>query len=149
MIDALYAASQAGVRIDLVVRGICCLRPGVPDLSENITVRSIVGRYLEHARIFHFANGDGPGRPAYLIGSADLMPRNLDRRVEALTPVNSVELQERLQEVLDVNLADDSLAWMLDADGNWHRLTGGGVETHGRLQELAVAQAAVPAAVTR
>jgi polyphosphate kinase len=140
MIDALYAASRAGVEIDLVVRGICCLRPGVPGLSETIRVRSIVGRYLEHSRIYHFANGNGAGRPAYFIGSADLMPRNLDRRVEALAPVTSPELQERLREILEVNLADDTLAWSLDAEGGWRRLDGGQAETHRRLQELALSR---------
>ncbi|CAN5704081.1 RNA degradosome polyphosphate kinase [soil metagenome] len=139
LIDDLYAASQAGVEIDLVVRGICCLRPGVQGMSERIRVRSIVGRYLEHSRILYFANGEGPGRPAYYIGSADLMPRNLDRRVEALVPVTAAELRMRLDQVLEVNLADDTLAWRLDADGRWHRLTADtGVDTHQRLQQLAV-----------
>ena len=108
LISALYEASSAGVSIDLIVRGICCLRPGVPGLSENIRVRSIVGRYLEHSRIFAF--GDRAERH-YYIGSADLMPRNLDRRVEAVTPVIDPALTARLQEILDVNLADDVLAW--------------------------------------
>ena len=140
MIDALYEASAAGVEIDLVVRGICCLRPGVAGLSENIRVRSIVGRYLEHSRIYYFANGTEAAVPAYYIGSADLMPRNLDRRVEALVPVPDPDLQAQLHEVLEVNLADDTLAWVLDADGSWRRVEGDGshLETHERLQELAL-----------
>lgn len=138
MIDALYAASQAGVEVDLVIRGICCLIPGIPGLSERIRVRSIVGRYLEHSRIFQFANGDGEGRPRMLIGSPDLMPRNLDRRVEALVPVDEPELQARLDEILEVNLADDTLAWELDAQGRWNRLSGDdSVNTHDRLQTIA------------
>ncbi len=108
------------------MRGICCLRPGVPGLSENIRVRSLVGRYLEHSRIYRFANGGGPGRPCYLIGSADLMPRNLDRRVEVLTPVGEPDLQARLDEVLEVELADDVLAWTLGSDGRWTRAPAGG-----------------------
>ena len=139
LISALYEASSAGVSIDLIVRGMCCLRPGVPGLSENIRVRSIVGRYLEHSRIFAF--GDRAERH-YYIGSADLMPRNLDRRVEAVTPVIDPALTPRLQEILDVNLADDALAWELDADGQWHRINPRGRHnTHDRLQELAVARA--------
>jgi polyphosphate kinase len=138
MIDALYAASQAGVRIDLIIRGICCLRPGVPGLSDNIVVRSIVGRYLEHARIYRFSHGDDGG-PAYYIGSADLMPRNLDRRVEALAPVEAPELRAQLDEIIDVNLADDALAWTLAPDSTWHHVAGAGTsETHNRFQELAL-----------
>ncbi len=141
MVDLLYDASHAGVEIDLIVRGICCLRPGVPGLSDNIRVRSIVGRYLEHGRIYFFANGAGVGQPAYYIGSADLMPRNLDRRVEALTPVTAPDLQAQLQEILQVNLADDVLSWQLDADGVWHRARGeAGVDTHLRLHEIALSQ---------
>ena len=141
VIDALYAASQAGTRIDLIVRGICCLRPGVSGLSENITVRSIVGRYLEHSRIFAF--GDGDGRPVrYFIGSADMMPRNLDGRVEVVAPVEALELQQRLAEILRVNLEDDASAWKLEVDGAWTKLPGGeDVGVHRRLQELATARA--------
>jgi polyphosphate kinase len=145
MIDELYAASCAGVEIDLIVRGICCLVPGVPGQSENIRVRSLVGRYLEHSRIFYFANGNGEGAPRYLIGSADLMPRNLDRRVEAMVDVADPGLRQRLHEILDIALADDVLAWELDADGTWHRLhpTSGssGRDSHRRLQELAGSRA--------
>jgi polyphosphate kinase len=141
MIEALYHASQAGVEIDLIVRGICCLVPGVPGLSERIRVRSIVGRYLEHSRIYRFANGAGPGEPHYLIGSADLMPRNLDRRVEALVPVVDPDLQARLEEILAVNLADDALAWVLGPDGTWTHLAGTEhLDTHERLQDLARAR---------
>jgi len=137
MIDELYAASQAGVEVDLIVRGMCCLTPGVPGLSENIRVRSIVGRYLEHSRIYRFANGAGEGEASYLIGSADLMPRNLDRRVEALVPVADPELQARLREILDVELADDVLAWLLGPDGRWTRVPPGGeLDTHVRFQQL-------------
>jgi polyphosphate kinase len=113
----------------------------LPGLSENIRVRSIVGRYLEHSRIFEFANGAGPGRSLHYIGSADWMPRNLDRRVEALTPVDDPRLQARLEEILDVNLADDVLAWTLGPDGTWSKVeTIAGVDTHLRLQELASAR---------
>ena len=139
IIDELYAASQAGVEVDLLVRGMCCLVPGVPGRSENIRVRSIVGRYLEHSRIYYFANGSGEGEPHYLIGSADLMPRNLDRRVETLVPVVDPELTARLWEILEVELADDVLAWHLHPDGRWERVPrGGALETHVRLQELTV-----------
>lgn len=122
MIDALYAASAAGVRVDLVVRGICCLRPGVAGLSENITVRSLVGRFLEHSRIYEFANGGDDGVPVVYLGSADLMPRNLDRRVEAMVPVVQPDLVERMREVIDVCLQDDDLAWELGPDGTWARV---------------------------
>jgi len=138
MIDALYEASAAGTHIDLVVRGICCLRPGVPGLSENIRVRSIVGRYLEHSRVYHFAHGR-PDGPVSYIGSADLMPRNLDRRVEALVAIEDPELQARLDEILAVNLADDTLAWTLRPDTTWEKVpTVQGVDTHRRLEELAL-----------
>jgi polyphosphate kinase len=140
MIDTLYAASSAGVSIDLIVRGICCLRPGMPGLSDNIRVRSIVGRYLEHARIYRFDHGDPDGGPAYYIGSADLMPRNLDRRVEALVPVTDPDLREQLDQILQVELDDDVLAWTLGADGTWHKPSPPGqLDSHRRLQELALA----------
>jgi polyphosphate kinase len=138
IIESLYAASIAGVHIELVVRGICCLRPGVPGMSENIRVRSLVGRYLEHSRIVVAANGNGPDRPAYLIGSADWMPRNLDRRVEVVTPVDDPDHQERLREILEVSLSDDALAWELGPDAVWRKVSPGlGVDAQRRLYELA------------
>lgn len=142
LIERLYDASQAGVRIDLIVRGICCLRAGVKDLSENIRVRSLVGRYLEHSRIFHFANGGGIGLPQYFIGSADLMPRNLDRRVEVVIRVDDEPTQERLREVLTVNLDDTALAWDLSDDDRYHRL-GGSVSAHDEFERLAVERVTV------
>lgn len=120
MIRHLYEASQAGVEIDLIVRGICCLRPGIPGVSENIRVRSIIGRFLEHSRIYHFHND---GDDEYLIGSADLMPRNLDRRVEQLVPVQDRKLQEVLHQILDVELTDNRQAWLLQPDDSWLRVT--------------------------
>jgi polyphosphate kinase len=119
IIDALYAASSAGVKVDLIVRSICCLRAGVPGLSENIRVRSIVGRFLEHSRIYHFAHGRDGGE--FYLGSADLMPRNLDRRVEVVFPVEDEELCERLEHILELGLADDTEAWDLLPDGTWVR----------------------------
>ena len=141
VIDALYRASAAGVQVDLLVRGMCCLKPGVPGLSENIRVRSIVGRYLEHSRIFAF--GDGEQRPVrYLIGSADLMPRNLDKRIEVLAPVEDPRLQDRLREILDIGLGDDTLAWELGPDGRWARVaTSDGVDCHDVLQGKALERA--------
>ncbi len=120
LIDALYDASRAGTEIDLIVRGTCCLRPGVPGLSETIRVRSIVGPFLEHSRIYRFGS-DARGVRHY-VGSADLMPRNLDGRVEVVVRVESPPLAARVEEVLDLCLADDTLAWELDRDGSWRRL---------------------------
>jgi polyphosphate kinase len=118
VIHALYAASQEGVEIDLIVRGICCLRPGVPGVSDRIRVKSIVGRFLEHSRIFFFAND---GSPEYYFGSADWMPRNFDRRVEAVVPVEGERLQGRIQSLLDACLADDRQSWDLAPDGTYTR----------------------------
>jgi len=139
IIDALYAASQAGAQIDLLIRSMCSLRPGVPGLSERIRVRSIVGQFLEHSRVFSFGNG---GRPEYYLGSSDLMPRNLDRRVEAVVPVTDSRLRQRLQQILDVSLADDVLAWELGPDGSWRRVpTMRGLNSHNRFKELAIESA--------
>ncbi len=116
VIEALYKASQAGVEIDLIVRGICCLRPGTPGISDNIRVISIIGRFLEHSRIFYFHNN---GKEEIYIGSADWMTRNLSRRVEAVTPIESPEIFKDLQEILGVMLADNRKAWELQPDGSF------------------------------
>ena len=113
---ALYRASQAGVKIDLIVRDSCRLRPGIPGLSDNVRVISIVGRFLEHARIFYFHNG---GEEEYFIGSADLMKRNLESRVEAVVPVEAPGLQAKLRHVFDVELNDERSAWDMCPDGSY------------------------------
>ena len=119
VIDELYAASDAGARIDLIIRGICSLRPGVPGLSENIKVRSILGRFLEHSRLYFFEAGD---KTSYYLGSADVMPRNLDHRVEVVAPVEDLAIQSELAATLDTLLADNTTAWELQADGTWERI---------------------------
>ena len=118
IIAALYEASAHGVEIDLIVRGICCLKTGIPGVSEHIRVRSIVGRFLEHARIFRFENG---GEPLYYMGSADWMPRNLDKRVEIVFPVLSEENRRKVQHILDVQLSDNLRAYLLSADGSYEK----------------------------
>jgi polyphosphate kinase len=125
MINLLYEASQAGVQIDLFVRGMCCLRPGVQGLSENIRVTSIVGRYLEHSRIYYFFNG---GQEQIYLGSADLMERNLNRRVELLFPIENPEhVRHICENVLDVYLRDNQLAYALRSDGTYeHKIPGKG-----------------------
>jgi polyphosphate kinase len=159
VIDSLYGASMAGVPIDLIVRGLCSIRPGVPGLSETITIRSVVGQFLEHSRIYRFGGGarwsnddwsgaepdetDGTdGRPPLriYIGSSDLMRRNLDRRIEVLTPVRDRKLVARLLEVLDLALADDTNSWELGPDG-WRRVpTVRSLSLQEQLKELAVAR---------
>ena len=119
-INLFYKASQAGVKIDLIVRGICALRAGIPGLSENIRVRSILGRFLEHSRIFHFANG---GNDEYWIGSADLMHRNLDRRVEAMVRIEHKDHKRMMQQILDFQLSEETPCWQMQSDGRWLRVT--------------------------
>ena len=137
-IRALYEASQAGVRVDLAVRGICCLIPGVPDISENITVLSVVGRFLEHSRIYGFHRD---GEREYWIGSPDLMPRNLDTRVELLAPVHDAKLRAELEDTLERYLADDTFGWELGPDGSWTRRTGRTRAVHDELMERALERA--------
>ena len=157
VIDALYQAAQAGCAVDLIVRGLCCLRPGVPALSEGITVRSIVGRFLEHSRIYRFGVPGADVRAAravagptergrneaqYYIGSADLIQRNLDFRIEALVPVTPAELRARLDDILTLALDDDTNSWSLGRDGAWRRVGGGdGTSIQARLQDLAIERA--------
>ena len=144
LIEELYAASQAGVRIDLMVRGICCLRPGVQGLSERIRVISIIDRFLEHGRIFFFENG---GAHDYWLASADWMPRNLDHRVEVAFPVLEPALQEQIRDVLEIQLAYNVKARRILSDGRSERIRAGddvaSVRSQERLYEL-MASAARP-----
>ena len=150
-VAALYGAAQAGVQVDLIIRGICSLWPGLDGVSQGIRVRSIVGQYLEHSRVFHFAND---GRPEWYIGSADLMERNLDRRVEAIVPVEDLGAQERIRGIIDVMLVDDRRSWQLGADGEYRRteeLNGkpGAIDTFETLQAMAIKSAATAVAPRR
>jgi polyphosphate kinase len=142
VMQALYRASGAGVPIDLIVRGFCCLRPGVPGLSDNIRVISVIGRFLEHSRIFFFRNAsEDPVDGAYYIGSADWMYRNLQNRVEAVTPIEERPLRERLWLTLQVILGDQRQAWEMDSEGGYVQRTpsdaAGDIGTHRRLMTLA------------
>jgi polyphosphate kinase len=117
VIESLYEASQAGVQVDLVVRSICCLRPGVPDLSENIRVVSVLGRFLEHERLFAFHGEES----RYFLGSADMMPRNLDSRVEVIVPVEDTVIQGEIDTLLETSLSDTRNCFQLMPDGTWER----------------------------
>jgi polyphosphate kinase len=145
VIETLYEAAKAGVHVDLIVRGACCMVPGLPGVSEHVRVRSIIGEFLEHSRIWMFANG---GRAEWYIGSADLMERNLDRRVEVVTPVEDNEARARLARIIDVMLADDRRSWQLGPDGRWRRTEviesiDGTVDTFAVLKEDAAAAVAI------
>ena len=133
VIDALYRASIAGVEIDLIIRGICCLRPGIPGTSDKIRIVSVIGRFLEHSRIWFFQNDT---QPEYWFGSADWMPRNLDRRVEVVAPLDDVSLHPRLRRVLDVCQADNRQAWDLHSDGSYHQRTPGDEPERGTHRQL-------------
>jgi polyphosphate kinase len=140
VIEALYRASTAGVDVELIVRGACSLQPGIPGVSDRIRVRSIIGEFLEHSRIWGFENG---GDPDWYIGSADLMDRNLDRRVEAVVPVEDSDAKARLAEIIEVMLADDRRSWQLQPDTIWARtevLNGqpGTIDTFETLKERAM-----------
>ena len=141
-IEALYRASCAGVKIDLIVRGVCALRPGVPGVSENITVRSIVGRFLEHSRVFYFENG---GEPDMFCASADWMERNFFRRVEVTFPIRRTDHAERILRDLDFCLKDNCQAWELKPDGRYERFVHSKERAFSAQAELITAYAAGPA----
>ncbi|MBE9108432.1 polyphosphate kinase 1 [Nodosilinea sp. LEGE 07298] len=138
LITLLYQASQAGVAIDLIVRGICCLRPGIPGVSDNIRVISIVGQFLEHSRVLYFQHG---GQETFLLGSADLMPRNLDRRVEVMVPIAEPALRAELKAILNLCLEDNRQAWDMAADGSYHQRRPGDGEVARSTQVQLMAQA--------
>ncbi len=141
MIGLLYEASQSGVEIDLIVRGICGLRPGVPGLSDNIRVRSIIGRYLEHARVYYFANGAGEGESLVYMGSADLMQRNLDHRVETLVALSDPSVAKRIEDALQLDLEPNVQGWNLSPDGSWHRNTSDDrLDLHAEFERQAIAR---------
>jgi polyphosphate kinase len=145
IVEALYDASRAGVEVDCIVRGACSVVPGLPGVSDHIRVRSIVGEFLEHSRIWMFGNA---GRAEWYIGSADLMERNLDRRVEVVTPVEDPEAQARLARIIEVMLADDRRSWQLQPDGSWIRSevlqsVEGTIDTFAVLKEDAATAAAL------
>ena len=133
LVEELYRASQAGAQIDLIVRAVCTLVPGVEGLSENIRVRSVLGRFLEHSRLFCFEAGD---EKTYLLGSADLMPRNLDHRIEVVVPVEDLHVRNELEGIFKALLADNSQAWQLQADGSWERVTAKKSERKRQAQAL-------------
>jgi polyphosphate kinase len=133
IIKALYHASQEGCKIDLIIRGICCLKPGIKGVSENITVSSIIGKYLEHPRIYYFKNN----KVNCFISSADLMPRNLIRRIELMTPILEEKLTQKIVQILMLQLADNQLRWELQEDGNYVKvpLLGKAVNNHEVLEQ--------------
>jgi polyphosphate kinase len=138
----LYEASRAGVRVDLNIRGVCCLRPGIPGVSENIYVNSVVGRFLEHSRIYTF---ERDGKTRVYIGSADLMPRNLDHRIELVAPVEEPSLRDEVVDIVERSLADNTHSWVLGADGRWTRREPGAEpprSVQGELREWHAARAA-------
>jgi polyphosphate kinase len=137
VIESLYEASQAGVQVDLVVRSICCLRPGAPDLSENIKVVSVLGRFLEHERLFAFHGAES----RYFLGSADMMPRNLDSRVEVLVPVEDPALQGEIDTILETSLSDTRSSFQLMSDGTWERRRPAEGEPERSAQEELMARA--------
>ena len=151
VIEALYRASNAGVDIDLIVRGACSIQPGVPGVSERIRVRSIIGEFLEHSRIWSFENA---GEREWYIGSADLMDRNLDRRVEAVAPVEDHDAQARLATIIEVMMADDRRSWQLQPDSTWVRTEvleerPGTIDTFEVMKEDALAHGMVASAPHR
>jgi polyphosphate kinase len=138
MIENLYRASQAGVPIEINVRSICCLIPGLEGVSDTIRVVSVVGRYLEHSRAYSFKRGD---EARVLMGSADLMGRNLDHRVELIAPVEDAALQAEVEDTLERCFADDTFSWELASDGTWSRRSGRTRSVHAELMERAIARA--------